>query len=127
MGYLRGSSGLPSMDIVSMVAGCFRRNKLEYVFHGSCRRVLSMALEPIHSVRRVSSTVELAADPENRRCVALDESKLSVKDSTVYVWSAVDVDSGKLLTVEASYGRKCLNKPKVVVDKAMVSMGLKQA
>ncbi len=61
--------------------------------------------------------------------MAVDES---VKGVWVYVWSAVDVDSGELLALEASYGRSCLNalkflkkalkrctnKPLVVVDRA---------
>jgi len=34
--------------------------------------------------------------------------RLSVKGVWVYVWSAVDVDSGELLALEASYGRSCL-------------------
>jgi len=41
---------------------------------------------------------------DNGRCIAVDETKLSVN-----VWSAVDVDSGELLALEASYGRSCLN------------------
>jgi len=32
-----------------------------------------------------------------------------LKEYNVYVWSAVDVDSGELLALEASYGRSCLN------------------
>lgn len=54
-----------------------------------------------------------------------------VKGAVVYVWSAVDVDSGELLALEASYGRSCLNalnflkkvlkmclnKPKVIVGR----------
>ena len=54
-----------------------------------------------------------------------------LKVSGVYVWSAVDVDSGELLALEASYSRSCLNallflkkalklcinKPIVIVDK----------
>jgi len=53
-------------------------------------RVLSLALEPIsksgvhYLARAVSSKVRVA-------------SKLSVKGVWVYVWSAVDVDSGELL------------------------------
>ena len=54
-----------------------------------------------------------------------------MKSVHVYVWSAVDVDSGELLALEASYGRSCLNsllflkkvlkqcinKPIVIVDR----------
>ena len=60
----------------------------------------------------------------------MDEAKLCVKKSHVYVWSAVDVDSKELLALEASYGRSslnaliflkkalriCINKPLVIVD-----------
>ena len=113
---------------------------LEYMFHGSCRKlskVLSLALEPIskstvHELARiVSSRVVLASKPGYRRCIAVDETKLSVKGVWVYVWSAVDIDSGELLALEASYGRSCLNaftflkkalklctnKPMVIVDR----------
>jgi transposase-like protein len=75
--------------------------------------------------------VKIARDPRYRRCIAVDEVKLSVKGVHVYVWSAVDVDSRELLVLEASYGRSCLNalsflkkalkmctnKPLVIVDK----------
>ncbi len=35
--------------------------------------------------------------------------QLRVKKFWVYVWSAVEVDSGDLLALEPSYGRGCLN------------------
>jgi putative transposase len=136
------------MDVVALVSGCFMRNKkvgrkvlavLDYMFHGSCRkvsRVLSLALEPIsksavHYLARKVSSVKIAKEPRYRRCIAVDETKLSVKGVHVYVWSAVDVDSKELLALEASYGRSCLNalsflkkalrictnKPLVIVDK----------
>ena len=109
-----------------------------YMFHGSCRkvsRVLSMGLEPIsksavHYLARKVSSVKIAKEPRYRRCIAVDETKLSVKGVYVYVWSAVDVDSRELLALEASYGRSslnalsflkkalrmCTNKPLVLVD-----------
>jgi putative transposase len=111
---------------------------LDYMFHGSCRRVsrvLSMGLEPIsksavHYLARKVSSVKIAKEPRYRRCIAVDETKLSVKGVYVYVWSAVDVDSRELLALEASYGRSslnalsflkkalrmCTNKPLVLVD-----------
>jgi len=58
------------------------------MFHGSCRRVsrvLSLALEPIsksgvhYLARAVSSKVRVASKPRYRRCIAVDETKLSVK------------------------------------------------
>jgi transposase-like protein len=95
-----------------------------------------MALEPIskstvHDLARKVSMVKVAVEPRYRRCIAVDETKLRVKKSYVYVWSAVDVDSKELLALEASYGRSCLNafiflkkalkmrtnKPLVIVDR----------
>jgi transposase-like protein len=112
---------------------------LDYMFHGSCRKVskvLSMALEPIsksavHYLAKRVSSVKVAKEPRYRRCIAVDEAKLCVKKSYVYVWSAVDVDTKKLLALEASYGRSslnaltflkkalemCTNKPLVIVDR----------
>jgi len=80
-----------------------------------------------------------------RRAVALDETVVKLHGLRVYVWSAVDVDSGELLALEASYGRSCLNaitflkktlkpcsnKPLVIVDRgpwyrwALDRLGLK--
>ncbi len=85
---------------------------MEYMFHGSFR-ILSLAYEPIsksgvhYLARIVSSRVVIPSKPAYRRCIAVDETKLSVKG--VYVWSAVEVDSGELLALEASFGRSCLN------------------
>jgi len=112
---------------------------LDYMFHGGCRmvsKVLSLAFEPIskstvHDLARKVSTVSVAREPRYRRCIAVDETKLRVKKSYVYVWSAVDVDSKELLALEASYGRSslnalsflkkalkmCTNKPLVMVDR----------
>jgi len=110
------------------------------MFYGSCRkvsRVLSLALEPIsksdvhYLARIVSSRIIIASKPRYRRCIAVDETRLRVKKVWVYVWSAVDVDSGELLALDVSYGRSCLNaitflkktlklcsnKPLVIVDR----------
>jgi putative transposase len=40
---------------------------------------------------------------------SIDETKLYIKKTWVYVWSAIDVDSKELLALEVSYGRSCLN------------------
>jgi transposase-like protein len=112
---------------------------LDYMFHGSCRKVskvLSMVLEPIsksavHYLAKRVSEIRVSKEPRYRRCIAVDETKLSVKGVYVYVWSAVDVDSKELLALEASYGRSslnaltflkkalkmCTNKPLVIVDR----------
>jgi putative transposase len=108
------------------------------MFHGSFRkvsRVLSLALEPIsksavHYLAKKVSEIRVVKEPRYRRCIAVDETKLRVKKSYVYVWSAVDVDSRELLALEASYGRSslnalaflkkalrmCTNEPLVLVD-----------
>jgi len=94
-------------------------------------------LEPIikstvHDLARKVSIIKIAREPRYRRCIAVDETKLCVKKSHVYVWSAVDVDSKELLALEASYGRSslnaliflkkalriCINKPLVMVDRS---------
>ena len=110
------------------------------MFHGSCRkvsRVISIALEPIskssihYLAKIVSSRIIIASKPGYGRCIAVDETKLRVKKIWVYVWSTVDVDSGELLALEASYSRSylnaitflkkalklCINKPMVIVDR----------
>jgi len=88
------------------------------MFHGSCRKVskvLSLALEPIsksdvhYLARVVSSRIIVASKPRYRRFIVVDETRLRIKKVWVYVWSAVDVDSGELLAIDASYGRSCLN------------------
>jgi transposase-like protein len=83
------------------------------MFHGGCRkisRVLSMALEltskSMFNTLKVS-TIKIVRKPKYRRCIAVDEAKLRVKKP--YVWSSVDVNSRKLLALEASYGRSSLN------------------
>jgi transposase-like protein len=112
---------------------------LDYMFHGGCRKVskvLSMALEPIsksavHYLAKNVSSIKVSREPRYSRCIAVDETKLSVKGIYVYVWSAVDVDSKELLALEASYGRSslnalaflkkalkmCTNRPLVLVDR----------
>jgi transposase-like protein len=87
------------------------------MFHGSCRKVskvLSLAIEPIskstvHDLARKVSTIKVSLEPKHRRCIAIDETKLCIKKTWVYVWSAIDVDSKELLALEISYRRGCLN------------------
>jgi transposase-like protein len=63
------------------------------MFHGGCRKVskvLSLALEPIsksavHYLARRVSEIRVSREPRYRRCIAVDETKLSVKGVYVYV------------------------------------------
>lgn len=48
-------------------------------------------------------------DRDRRRAVAVDETKLDIKDEEVYVWAAVDVDTFEVLQVEVSPGRSSLD------------------
>jgi transposase-like protein len=90
---------------------------LDYILHGSCRKVykvLSLALESIsksavHYLAKRVSEIRVSKEPRYRRCIAIDETKLRVKKSYAYIWSAVDIDSKELLALEASYGRSSLN------------------
>jgi transposase-like protein len=73
-----------------------------------------MALEPIsksavHYLAKRVSEIRVSKEPRYRRCIAVDETKLCVKKSYVYIWSAVDADSKELLALKASYGRSSLN------------------
>jgi transposase-like protein len=67
-------------------------------FCGSCKKVskvLSLMLELIskstlHELSRKVSTIKIARESRYRRCIAVDETKLSVKGIHVYGWSAVE-------------------------------------
>jgi transposase-like protein len=66
-----------------------------------------------------------------RRAVAVDETVVKLHGLRVYVWSALDVDSGEILAIYASWSRsmivalkfirmvldKCLYKPLIIVDR----------
>jgi transposase-like protein len=73
------------------------------MFHGSCRKVskvLSIALEPIsksaiHYLAKRVSEIRVSKEPRYRRCIAVDETVVKMHGLRAYVWSAVDVDSGR--------------------------------
>jgi transposase-like protein len=66
-----------------------------------------------------------------RNAVALDETVVRLHGLRAYVWSAVDMDSGEILAIYASWSRsmlialkllrivldRCLNKPLIIVDR----------
>jgi len=72
-----------------------------------------------------------SVDKKFRDTVAVDETVVKMHSLRVYVWSAVDVDSGEILAVYASRSRnmlialkflrivldRCLNKPLIIVDR----------
>ena len=80
-----------------------------------------------------------------RNTVAVDETVVKMHGLRAYVWSAVDVDSGEILAIYASWSRsmlialkflrmvmdRCINKPLVIVDRgpwyrwALERLGLK--
>jgi transposase-like protein len=65
-----------------------------------------------------------------RYYVAVDETVVKMHGLRAYVWSAVDVDSGEILVIYASWNRnmlialkflrmvlgRCINKPLIIVD-----------
>ena len=59
-------------------------------------------MSAVHYLAKKVSSVKVAKEPRYRRCIAVDETKLRVKKSYVYVRSAVDVDYKELLAVEVS-------------------------
>ena len=63
----------------------------------------------VHYLASRVSEIRVSKEPRYRRCIAVDETKLRVKKSYVYIWSAVDVDSRELLALETSYSRSSLN------------------
>jgi putative transposase len=69
----------------------------------------SISKSAVHYLAKNVSEIRVSKEPRYRRCIAVDETKLCVKKSYVYIWSAVDVDSKELLALEASYGRSSLN------------------
>jgi transposase-like protein len=54
---------------------------------------ITISKSAVHYLAKRVSEISVAKEPRYRRCIAVDETKLSVKKSYVYVWSAVDVDS----------------------------------
>lgn len=70
-------------------------------------------------------------EPDHHQTIAVDETKVKVEDSEVYVWAAVDVDTFEVVHIEVSPGRsdldallflkqvleRCRGKPTVLVDR----------
>ncbi|AIG98463.1 Transposase [Archaeoglobus fulgidus DSM 8774] len=126
----------------------FRRNKkdvelkilaaLLYFFGLSLRKTsdfLSLFEEISHESVRIyyHRLKEVIKPPRKkpRRLIAIDETKLKLENTQIFVWTAIDVDSEECLAIWASEGRSsfhayvflrevlkyCENKPKVVVDR----------
>ena len=140
----------------------FRRNKknvelkilaaLLYFFGLSLRKTsnfLSLFEEISHESVRIyyHRLKKVLKQPrkKQRRLIAIDETKLKLENSQIFVWTAIDVDTDECLAIWASEGRSsfhayvflrevlkyCENKPEVVVDKgfwykwALQRLGLK--
>jgi transposase-like protein len=81
-----------------------------------------------HRFSRIFSVEE-----KSRDTVAVDETVVKMHSLRVYVWSAVDVDSGEVLAVYVSRSRnmliaikfmrivldRCLNNPLIIVDRSL--------
>ena len=70
-------------------------------------------------------------DPDYHSTVAIDETKLKVEETEVYIWAAVDVETFEVIHIEVSPGRsdldallfvkqvlkRCRGEPVVLVDR----------
>jgi transposase-like protein len=45
---------------------------------------------------------------KERKRVAVDEKELTINDTTIFIWGAVDLDDEKVITVWVSLGRSGL-------------------
>ena len=98
------------------------------------RRVLNLIEEFSHeSVGKWYTKCKELFDVKRRwrRAVAVDETKVKLENSQIYIWNAIDVDSRVILAVHVSETRttldaiyflkrvleRCENKPLILVDK----------
>jgi len=79
---------------------------------------------------RALGSVGWTIPPRGRRPIAVDEAAGKVNGREVYVWAAIDVDTGELLAIKATWSRSsldalpflgrvlgaCTNKPVFVVE-----------
>jgi len=142
-------------------SGVFRRNKVSvdvkvracvmYMAGLSCRGLtVTSGLIPVshvvvhYWVKALKGPVQ-SYKPKIRRAIAVGETVLKLNGEPLYVWATIDVDSRRVLAVEASWQRSsmsaehvlrrtlktCLNKPLICVDRepwygdALKSLGLK--
>ena len=127
--------------------GLFKRNRKSIevkilagllYYLGLSLRKASLFLSQFESISHESVRVyyhkikEVLNEPKKtvRNLIAIDETKLKVGDKTIYVWSAIDVESKECLGVYISESRNyldtilfvrsilkfCSNKPKILVD-----------
>ncbi|MEM3125648.1 MAG: DDE-type integrase/transposase/recombinase, partial [Candidatus Caldarchaeum sp.] len=75
------------------------------------------------SVREWSHRLMRVFKPERRRrrIVAVDETVEKVSGRIVYLWSAIDVDTGEIIALYVSRGRSILNAPTFLRKHAMAS------
>src|SRR5439155_9208950 len=60
----------------------------------------------VHNWVHRLGTLTSRVPKKDRKCIAVDESKLKANKSMLFVWSAIDVETkGELLAVYASYQR----------------------
>jgi len=92
-----------------------------------------ITMDPWESIRRWLHKFSRIFSVEKmfRKAVALDETVVKLHGFRAYVWSAVDIESGEILAIYASWSRniivamefikivlnKCYNKPLMIVDR----------
>lgn len=93
-------------------------------------------LEPVSKsavwywVKQLRSKIRLAEDKRRRRLIAVDETCLKSRGERIWVWAAVDPETGETVRLEASWHRSalqallflkkmlklCKGRPRILVD-----------
>ena len=106
----------------------FKRNKkpvelkiislLDYIFHGSYRKIASKLSAAIYSITKTSiyryvkkfqSSIKLSIKPKERTMIAVDETVIKDNGRKCYLWAALDIHTKELIAFDVSYGRSELD------------------
>ena len=112
-----------------------KRVEAAFLYHAglSYRRVEKVIGRSYEAVRQWYHRLAHLFDPEpdHHSTIAIDETKLKVEETEVYVWAAIDVETFEVIHIEVSPGRsdldallfikqvlkRCRGDPVVLVDR----------
>jgi putative transposase len=112
-----------------------QRIEAAFLYHAglSYRRVEKVIGRSYEAVRQWYHKLAHLFDPEpdHHSTIAVDETKLNVEETEVYVWAAIDVETFEVIHIEVSPGRsdldallfikqvlkRCRGNPVVLVDR----------
>jgi transposase-like protein len=139
----------PKLDMLFRELKVFKRNKksfaskvftvADYLARSTYRATAWKAtrfLEPVSKssvwywVKQLRSKLHLTEERKRRNLIAVDETCLKSRGERLWVWAAVDPETGETIRIEASWHRSglqalhflqrmlklCKGKPKVLVD-----------